>query len=348
MKAKYIIMAALAAGALCTSCDKVSPQGVLMAGTAVEDRVKMSHLYYKEYLNDYEMNLDTKNVQDGEYTFLVGADSHITDDPGRLDEMLKIGLDGDDLLYAHLGDIADTKPEYYIVLDSALQKAKERFVRKNYVQNEYGRSRHKNNPYDIIGWDYNEIHFPFFPVVGNHDLTHNGWAMWCSLFHSSFYEFDVCVGTYDDGRGTVYDHFIFLDTASGTLGKTQIDLINQGVLDGNYFDDETGGFQFYRHTFVFSHTNIFRPSSMQFASTFSREETFFLLNQFEEWNASIVFCGHVHAWDEREYNKVNYLTLDSMSERNSPKPGDYLLRVHVHKDGSLTWERVHMDYVAQK
>ena len=56
-----------------------------------------------------------------------------------------------------------------------------------------------------------------------------------------------------EGGEPIYDHFIFLDTASGTLGKTQIDLIEDGVLDGWYK---------YRHTFVFSHTNLFRPSSM--------------------------------------------------------------------------------------
>ncbi len=25
---------------------------------------------------------------------------------------------------------------------------------------------------------YDEIVFPFFPVVGNHDITRNGWALW--------------------------------------------------------------------------------------------------------------------------------------------------------------------------
>ena len=322
MKTKYIIVAAGLAAVLLThsSCEKVSPSGVLMAGTAVEDRVQMSEKYYKQYLVDYKLDADLmyKDGMDnkGEYTFLVGADSHLTTDPGRMDEMLQIGLDNDDLLYVHLGDIADTKPEYYIVLDSLLAQAKGRYVAKNYEVNEYGRFIYKRNPYDIMGEEYASIKYPFFPVVGNHDLTHNGWAMWCNIFGSSFYEFDVFVGDDEDTGKYNYDHFIFLDTASGTLGKTQIDLIEKGVLDGDVH---------YRHTFVFSHTNIFRPSALQFASTFAREETFFLLKQFEEWGADIVFCGHVHKWDEREYNKVTYLTLDSMSERNSPEPGEYLV-----------------------
>lgn len=343
MKAKNILITVmLAAMALANaSCEKVSPQGVLMAGTAVEDRVEMSYAYYNQYLTEIKMDVDISGDMQSEYSFLVGGDSHVTTDPGRMDEMFALGLEADDLFYAHLGDIADTKAQYYIVLDSLIREAKARYVTKNYEINEYGRFVHKKHKEDIIGWAYDEIKFPFFPVVGNHDLTHNGWALWSNIFGSSFYQFDVLVGNYGGEKGDqpVYDHFIFLDSASGTLGKKQIDLIEQGVLDG---------WHKYRHTFVFSHTNIFRPSSTQFASTFAREEMFYLLDQFDEWFTTAVFCGHVHAWDQREYNGVTYLTLDSMSERNSPEPGDYLVRVNVHKDGGWGWEKVHMNYTTKK
>ena len=150
--------------------------------------------------------------------------------------------------------------------------------------------------------------------------------------------FDVPVG-YDESGYEIYDHFIFLDTASGTLGKLQVDLIEEGVLDGK---------ERYRHTFVFSHTNIFLPQNMQFASTFPREEAYFLLKQFDKWNASVVFCGHVHKWDEQFFNGVYFLTLDSMSERNSPNPGDYLVRINIDKEGWISFEKVHMNYVAPK
>ena len=120
---------------LCTlvSCqklrDKISPQGILMAGTAVEDRVKMSNQFYRSSL-DNRVWL----VAYDKYSFLVGADSHLTTDPGRMDEMLAIGLRDDDLFYAHLGDLADTKAEYYYTLDSLVKKAKERYVEKYYTQ----------------------------------------------------------------------------------------------------------------------------------------------------------------------------------------------------------------------
>ena len=93
-----------------------------------------------------------------------------------------------------------------------------------------------------------------------------------------------------------------------------------------------------------NNTNIFRPRSVEFASTFPREEMFFLLDKFAKWNATIVFLGHVHKWDQQNVNGIEYLTLDSMCEENNPEPGDYLVRVKCGLDGGVTWEKVHMNY----
>ena len=48
MKKIQYMMMAVAAMMVLTACEKVSPIGVLVSGTGVEDRVKMSHLYYQE------------------------------------------------------------------------------------------------------------------------------------------------------------------------------------------------------------------------------------------------------------------------------------------------------------
>jgi len=328
------------------ACEKVSPIGVLVSGTGVEDRVKMSHLYFQDHKGDgYYWDACGKD----EYTFLVGADSHLTNDKGRLQEMLQNTLDNNDLLCAHLGDIADTKAEYYIDLEDLINDFKWKYAKKHFKEQYLGDVDDEEELEDPDNYIYtdtvedkrygvDDVPMPFYPVVGNHDITHNGWALWSNVFHSSFYEVLVIVN-YDP---LVWDRFIFLDTASGTLGAEQVKLIEEdGFVLREYLESNI------RNTFVFSHTNIFRPSSLQFASTFAREETFFLLNQFKEWDASIVFCGHVHKWDEQEVNGVRYITLDSMSERNSPAAGDYLLRVHVKANGDISWERVHMNYVAK-
>ena len=325
MKTKTYICVALMAAATLTSCEKVSPIGVLVSGTGVEDRVKMSELYYRDYLSELDVA-----ATDDDYSFLVGADSHVTDDTGRMDEMFDIAIEHGDGFVAHLGDIADTKPEYYINLSESLERAKRKYMEKEYTY-DVSTDTYTDEDGNIV--DYDEEKFPFFPVVGNHDITHNGWALWSNIFHSSFYEFNV----YLNSEQSVCDHYIFLDSASGTLGKRQIELIEQGILD-------VGENVKVRHTFVFTHTNLFRPSSVQFASTFPREEQYFLLNQFKEWNATIVFCGHVHKWDDREVGGVRYLTLESMSERNSPEPGEYLVRVNVKKNGEIGVEKVMMNY----
>ena len=325
MKTKTYICVALMAAATLTSCEKVSPIGVLVSGTGVEDRVKMSELYYRDYLSELDVA-----ATDDDYSFLVGADSHVTDDTGRMDEMFDIAIEHGDGFVAHLGDIADTKPEYYINLSQSLERAKRKYMKKEYTY-DVSTDTYTDEDGNIV--DYDDEKFPFFPVVGNHDITHNGWALWSNIFHSSFYEFNV----YLNSEQSVCDHYIFLDSASGTLGKHQIELIEQGILD-------VGENVKVRHTFVFTHTNIFRPSSVQFASTFPREEQYFLLNQFKEWNATIVFCGHVHKWDDREVGGVRYLTLESMSERNSPEPGEYLVRVNVKKNGEIGVEKVMMNY----
>ena len=343
-KIKYTLLAAVAAVAF-TSCEKVSPIGVLVSGTDVEDRVKMSHQYYEEHKIDYKFHLVS-----GDYSFLVGADSHLTKDDSRMAEMLQIGLDNNDLFWAHLGDIADTKAEYYITLENTINRYKRLWAEKNYEKVFMG---DETDPDQLADDDYyfysdgeklipfDDLPFPFYPVVGNHDITHNGWALWSNIFHSSFYKVPIMVMTDVDEGEIVIDNLIFLDSASGTLGQEQVDLIEEGVLTNKEIEKELGIKT--RNTFVFSHTNIFRPRSIEFASTFPREEMFFLLNKFAEWNATIVFLGHVHKWDQQTVNGIEYLTLDSMCEENNPEPGDYLVRVKCKADGGVTWEHVHMN-----
>lgn len=340
---------------LFAACDKVSPTGVFIGGTGVDDRVEMSYSYYKKYMAD-SVHI---TAPDGEYSFLVGSDSHVATDTGRIAEMLDIGIEHGDLLFAHLGDIADTKAEYYMNLDKALKDGFYKYLEKYFIYTadtvsimggqpqvyeylydkrlDHGLQKGLDGNEEAFHNYYNnvsEIRFPFFPVVGNHDITHNGWALFTSLFHSSFYEFDVKIKGTDQ-----YDHFIFLDSANGTLGKKQINLIDEGLMNSD---------KKIRHTFVFTHTNLFRPSTTQFSSTFPREELYYLLNKLSEWNATIMFCGHVHKWDDRTVGGVRYLTLESMSERNSPDPGKYLVRVTCKKDGSVDVEQVQMNYVAKK
>lgn len=338
MKINYVFLTLFAI--LLCSCDKVSPTGILLGNTAPNDRVAMSMEYlYSLDQGDYHYRFETA-ADLGEYTFLVGADSHIATDLGRMQEMLDISMANHDLFCCHLGDIADTKPEYYAGLKLLLDEyAKKWLISKGYIYNE------ENGYYYFINPDTGEeelvpakqadsLRFPLYVAVGNHDITHNGWTLFSSLFHTSFFQVFVMLG---DNK---VDRLIFLDSANGTMGNYQIDLIDDDVLTQQLAEH---GYSV-RHSFVFTHDNIFRPQAQEFAATYARDELYFLLNKYAEWNTDIVFMGHVHAWDEREFGGVTYLTLPAMSERNAPEPGDYLVRVKVKADGTITYERVRMNY----
>ena len=341
---RYSLIAGIAT-LLFISCDKVSPTGILIAETAVEDRIKQSYEYFYLYKEDVRV-LFADDLD--EYTFLVGADSHLTNDEGRLREMMQNGLDHDDLLITHLGDIADTKPEYYIRLETILKDYKKKWADKHYkiiyIGNEDDSSQKLSDDnyvyLDTITntfYTLDDVKYPFYPVVGNHDITRSGWALWANIFHTSFYSIYVSVNE----DPSIVDNFIFLDTANATLGREQVNLIEQDVLTPQ--EQDKYGIHI-RNTFVFSHTSIFHVSSTELTSSFAREETYFLLNQFKKWNVNIAFFGHVHEWDERSNGNTQYLTLPTMCEENNPGPGDYLVRVHVRKDGTISWERVHMNY----
>ena len=172
----YILLAAVAL--LYSACDKVSPIGVLVSGTGVEDRVKMSYQYYMEHKGELKVQ-DASDMD--EYTFLVGADSHLTTDDGRMREMLQIGMNNNDLLYAHLGDIADTKAEYYVTLEELIDEYRWKYAKKHYKEFFWGDPEipfQVNDPsrYTYIdtltndAYGVDDIPFPFYPVVGNHDI----------------------------------------------------------------------------------------------------------------------------------------------------------------------------------
>lgn len=301
----YILLATVALAT--ASCSKVEPTGVLIGHTSVDDRVKQSVTYQKDWERDNTNDID---VASPGYTFIVGSDSHLRNDQTRLRELFDEAVAKEDLLVAHCGDLAETQPEYYQITEDMVDDYRERY---------------KGDKEDI-----GKYKFRFYPVVGNHDVTRNGWALFTKIFGSSTYTFDV---VYHEGESDeVRDAFLFLDSANGTFGEYQIDLIDLGLLL-DFFS--------YRNIFVFTHTNFFRPRKNAFSSVLPREELYFIFKKFHDWGVRCVFCGHIHAWDERDYAGVHYITLDAMSLEERPDYGD-VIRCRVAADGNVTYEHVHL------
>lgn len=303
MKKLYYILAVLTT-TIMVGCDKVSPTGILIGGTGVDDRVLQSiALHDKGYLGDLIFQ-----VPDSDYTVLVGADSHILDDTKRLAEMHEIGYRDGDIFLAHLGDLADTQADPYLLTLECVNKYEEK----------YGSH--------------------FFPVVGNHDITHNGFTYFSMIFQSSTYVVNVLIG--DTGKRDV---FLFMDTAAGTLGTKQIEFFERCMRD------QCPGTTI-RNIYTFGHTNYFRNTSgnLEFSSTIPRDELYYMLNWNETHHVKAAVTGHVHEFDHHTYGSVEYFNLDAISERNNPMPGPYLFRMKMHKNGDFSWDRVQMNSVKMK
>ena len=113
---KYIL-ALLAVIVIAIACDKVEPTGVLIGHTSVNDRVKQSIVYYR----DWDKMAGEHEVK-GDYSFLVGSDSHLRDDLTRLSEMFDDQIANNDILSAHCGDLAETQPEYYALVEDLVEE----------------------------------------------------------------------------------------------------------------------------------------------------------------------------------------------------------------------------------
>lgn len=144
-----------------------------------------------------------------------------------------------------------------------------------------------------------------FPSVGNHDLYFGEWEEWRSRFHTSTYWFEVVT----PGRGK--DLFLCLDTAGGTLGRSQRAWVE---------DFLAGSKGKYDHVTVFTHTHFWKRDNSQFpTSNYTLEETYDLVDLFARMGVEIVLSGHDHATETTLFKGVRYETLESLKmEEISP------------------------------
>jgi hypothetical protein len=309
VKFRYFILGALAVISFLTSCSKVSPTGLLIAESSVEDRVKQSMYYWtSDTLKDiYYYN----KISDGDYYYLLGSDPHVVDSLGRIKEFFNLMIN-DSISDVHtkpylfcsiLGDIIDTQPEYFNKVDWLLKDIKIKYKEA-----------------------YNK-ELKFYTIVGNHDITHNGWTMFYSLFGSSTYAALVFFPDAKDGYH--YDLHIFLDSACATLGKRQYEDFLIPVLN------ESGKSSVKcRHIMVYTHNPFFRSRLGSYSSNFPREENYRLIDLFANYKVDYVFTGHLHCPGYYEWRGVKYVLLDSFGERNSPKRGE-VYSVHCKNNGEI-------------
>lgn len=162
-----------------------------------------------------------------------------------------------------------------------------------------------------------------FTVLGNHDIFYKQfYAYRYHIAQTTSYYFVV-------ESGNTKDLFICLDTATGTLGRIQMEWLKY-VLENDAHK--------YRHIIVFTHVNLFRrDNTYADISTTSIEETYELMSLFKQYGVKQVWAGHDHARDEFIHGKVKYITIDSMEEDN---PNAAYMILHVGEELNNTFHPI--------
>jgi len=150
-------------------------------------------------------------------------------------------------------------------------------------------------------------------VAGNHDTYFEGWDSFYEFFGSSTYSVEV------QNPGGSSDLFIFLDTASGTLGRSQLEWL-ESVLKGR---------KNYRHAVVCTHLNFFRNRFTTSTNPLNLE-ILTLIDMFGRYDVNLVIMGHDHLRYEEHFGDCNYITLDALTDDFDE--ASYLM-VNVNEEG---------------
>lgn len=228
-------------------------------------------------------DLGKQDVSDSVIRFLVITDLHFGSDKKRpetilLDSISKLEYQQDFVLL--LGDLVEVGNKNYY-------KKCETFITK------------LNNTFTESGFSSPKV----FSLIGNHDLYQDGFENWKSLnFNQSkgktFYKFNTEVNS----NGKILNRsWYFLDTASGTLGKKQLEQLRIELnKDKN-------------PKLIFSHypMNTGNTSSFMIFKLSDSREVAILVDLFDKTNVDAMISGHFHYGGEFNYGSFIELCLPS-------------------------------------
>ena len=159
----------------------------------------------------------------------------------------------------------------------------------------------------------------WYATVGNHDLYQSdGWTKYRQNFGPATYSV------------TIADRvkLIFIDTASGVIGPTQFDWLEDQLADAEGMFSLVG-------THFPCYDGI-APVMWRMASTAERHKLQYLLREYGAW---AYVSGHIHGWRHTEVEGVNHFICGTMAPGGLDygEPG-YLLITFAHD--SLAWQKV--------
>ncbi len=223
------------------------------------DRVNTRFEQSSEWNKNHPYKTLVTNTEN--YQLLVAADSHI----GGLNNfkiLIEEAKKPENVAFVMVGDIVSGKKEDYLTLKNALP-------------------------------DFNQ--YPYFLIVGNHDLYFDGWKTFSQYFGTSTYYFSV-------QTPSAKDLYICLDTGGGTLGSKQLAWLK------NLLKLQR---QNYRNCFVFSHVNFFREHHTGSTNPLETELEV-LLALFTDYQINMVISGHDHLQAVNRLGYTTYLTIDAL------------------------------------
>lgn len=153
----------------------------------------------------------------------------------------------------------------------------------------HGKEEYANYASEVL---HNKSPLPSFYTAGNHDL-YFGWNVYYDRFGTSTYT--AIVKTPKDK-----DLLIFLESAAATLGNSQYQWLQEVLNKRGY----------YRHCFVFTHTNLFHQHVAN--GTFMPDEAHVLYRLFSDNKVTAVFTGHTHQEHEDTLLGVKYITTGAL------------------------------------
>lgn len=162
-----------------------------------------------------------------------------------------------------------------------------------------------------------------FHILGNHDTYFRGWDDFKKMIGPSVYWFEV---VFTEGK----DLYIALDTATGTLGRKQMQWLKKFLGDNR---------RNYRHCIILTHTNFFYTDNSQTTSgNLPIEETYALVDLLDRHDVSLVLQGHDHYREDFTYANVRYTVLGTI--KDSSKAPEYLKVIVNHNNIGLEWQYI--------
>jgi hypothetical protein len=137
---------------------------------------------------------------------------------------------------------------------------------------------------------------PVYGILGNHDHLNNGWVLWKKYVnpHTTYYRFM-----------TKKFSWYFLDTASGTMGVSQLhDFVANARADPN-------------PKLIFTHYPIYGGGGNFYFSLSDPQERAILLDTFAKTNVKLGTEGHQHPGSSHDFGSFKEVNVSAFRDYKS-------------------------------